>query len=105
MTTTRRLHLVIDHPAPGDWHGRLDVLEALEAAGWTADDDMPLSIARHPSGAVWSVWNESDDSGLDCPNRAVIEFPGSTPTVVIVAACLAAAAQPPTARPGEADRG
>lgn len=26
------------------------------------------------------------------PNGAVIEFPGSTPTVVIVAACLAAAA-------------
>lgn len=88
----RRLHLVIDHPEPGDWYGRLDVLEALEAAGWTADPDMPLSILRHPSGATWAVLNETDDSGLDCPNGAVIEFPSGTPTVVIVAACLAATA-------------
>jgi hypothetical protein len=87
------LHLVIEKPEPGEWHGRLDVLEALEDAGWIGDTDMPLSILRHPSGAVWSVWNESDDSGLDCPNGTVIEFPGSTPTVVIVAACLAAAAE------------
>lgn len=87
------LHLVIDQPAPGEWHGRLDVAEALEAAGWTTD---PASGAlRHPAGAVWSVVNESDDSGLDCPNGAAIEFPGDVPTVVIVAACLAAAA--PTA--------
>ncbi|MBZ6102761.1 hypothetical protein [Streptomyces olivaceus] len=84
------LHLIITPPASGDWYGRLDVLEALEAAGWIADEDMPLSILRHPSGAVWAVTNESDDSGPDCPNGAVIEFPGSTPTVVIVAACLAA---------------
>jgi len=88
----RRLHLVIDRPGPGDWHGRLDVVEALEAAGWTGDEGMPLSIVRHPSGAVWAVTNESDDSGLDCPNGTVVEFPGTTPTVVIVAACLAAAA-------------
>ncbi|GGS96914.1 hypothetical protein [Streptomyces violaceus] len=87
------LHLVIDTPEPGDWHGRLDVLEALEAAGWVGDDDMPLSILRHPSGAVWAVQNESNDSGLDCPNGAVIQFPGDTPTVVVVAACLAAASQ------------
>ena len=93
-TDPRRLHLVIDHPGPGEWHGRQDVLEALEAAGWTGDEDMPLSIVRHPSGAVWAVANECDDSGLDCPNGSVIEFPGSTPTVVIVAACLAAAATP-----------
>jgi len=88
------LHLVISPPEPGDWHGRLDVLEALEAAGWTADADYPLSILRHPSGAVWAVLNDSDESGLDCPNGTVIEFPGSTPTVVVVAACLAAAATP-----------
>ncbi len=94
MSTDRRLHLIITEPGPGEWHGRLDVLEALEAAGWIGDTDMPLSILRHPSGAVWSVWNESDDSGLDCPNGTVIEFPGSTPTVVIVAACLAATATP-----------
>lgn len=84
------LHLIISPPEPGDWYGRLDVLEALEAAGWTADEDMPSSILRHPSGAVWAVTTESDDSGLDCPNGAVIEFPGSTPAVVILAACLAA---------------
>ncbi|MFD6656864.1 hypothetical protein ACFWEB_17190 [Streptomyces parvus] len=84
------LRLIITPPEPGDWHGRLDVLEALEAAGWTGDAEMPLSIVRHPSGAVWSVANESDDSGLDCPNGAVIEFPGDTPSLVIIAACLAA---------------
>jgi hypothetical protein len=106
MTDQPRLHLIIDQPAPGDWHGRLDVLEALEAAGWTADEDMPLSVVRHPSGAVWALLNDSDDSGLECPNGTVIEFPGSTPTVVIVAACLAAAAQPaPTAPDKETDRG
>lgn len=88
------LHLIISPPPPGEWHGRQDVLEALEAAGWIGDEDMPLSIVRHPSGAVWAVWNESDDSGLDCPNGSVIEFPGGTPTVVVVAACLAAAATP-----------
>lgn len=53
---------------------------------------MPLSILRHPSGAVWAVVNESEDSGLDCPNGANVDFPGDTPTVVILAACLAAAA-------------
>jgi hypothetical protein len=93
-TINRRLHLIINEPEPGEWHGRLDVLEALEAAGWTGDADMPLSILRHPSGAVWAVLNDSDESGLDCPNGAVIEFPRHTPTVVIVAACLAATATP-----------
>ncbi|MFJ8594829.1 hypothetical protein [Streptomyces sp. NPDC093598] len=94
MSTDRRLHLIINEPEPGEWLGRLDVVEALEAAGWTGDADMPLSILRHPSGATFAVINESDDSGLDCPNGTVIEFPGSTPTVVIVAACLAATATP-----------
>lgn len=86
------LHLIISQPEPGEWYGRLDVVEALEAAGWTGDADMPLSILRHPSGAAWAVTNESDDSGLDCPNGAVVEFPSDTPTVVVVAACLAATA-------------
>ncbi|WP_435279289.1 hypothetical protein [Streptomyces sp. 1222.5] len=86
------LTLVIEQPGLGEWLGRLDVGEALEAAGWTTD---PTSGAlRHPSGAVWVVVNDADDSGLDLPNGTVIEFPASTPTVVIVAACLAAAAQP-----------
>ena len=94
MSTSTNIHLtlVINRPEPGEWFGRQDVLEALEAAGWKGDPDMPLSILRHPSGAVWAVLNESDDSGLECPNGATVEFPGSTPTVVIVAACLAAAA-------------
>ena len=87
------LHLIISPPRPGDWHGRLDVGEALEDAGWTTDP--ATSALRHPSGAVWVVVNDADDSGLDCPNGTVIDFPGSTPTVVIVAACLAAAAAVP----------
>ncbi|MFK8851277.1 hypothetical protein [Streptomyces sp. Ac-502] len=87
------LHLVIDVPEPGDWHGRLDVLEALQAAGWIPDEEMPLSILRHPSGAVWSVTNESGDSGLTCTNGANPDFPCDTPSVVVIAACLAAAAQ------------
>ncbi|MFD4786569.1 hypothetical protein ACFWN1_05705 [Streptomyces sp. NPDC058459] len=91
-----KLHLVINTPEPGGWNGRLDVGEALEAAHWTTD---PTSGAlRHPSGAVWVVVNDADDSGLDLPNGTVIEFPGSTPTVVIVAACLAAAATPAVSR-------
>lgn len=93
MTTNadRRLHLVIDRPAPGEWYGRLDVTEALETAGWESDETRTV---LRKNGAMWALVNESDDSGLDCPNGAVIEFPGDTPTVVIVAACLAAAATP-----------
>ncbi|MGW0334270.1 hypothetical protein ACWD0J_20780 [Streptomyces sp. NPDC003011] len=88
------LHLIISQPEPGDWHGRLDVIEALEAAGWTGDADLPLNILRHPSGAVWSVYNESGDSGLTCPNGANPDFPSDTPSVVVIAACLAAVAEP-----------
>ncbi|MFF4661987.1 hypothetical protein [Streptomyces sp. NPDC001282] len=84
------LTLTIPLSEPGDWHGRQDVLEALESEGWTGDADMPLSIVRHPSGAVWALANEAEDSGLDCPNGAVIEFPSDTPSAVIIAACLAA---------------
>ncbi|MFF8910198.1 hypothetical protein [Streptomyces olivaceoviridis] len=86
------LHLIITPPEPGDWHGRLDVFEALEEAGWVADEEFPLSILRHPSGAVWSVTNESGDSGLMCPNGANPDFPSDTPSVVVIAACLAAVA-------------
>lgn len=91
MTTEkpqRHLSLIVPVPEPGDWWGRLDVVESLEAAGWEGDE--ARTVLRHPSGALWALTNESDDSGLDCPNGTVIEFPGSTPTVVIVAACLAA---------------
>lgn len=92
MSTKPDLHLIISQPEPGEWYGRLDVTEALEAAGWKSDETR--TVLRHPSGALWALTNESDDSGLGCPNGSVIEFPGSTPTVVIVAACLAAAATP-----------
>lgn len=88
------LTLVIEHPEPGEWFGRLDVTEALEAAGW--DSDETLTVLRK-NGALWALTTEGGESGLDCPNGAVIEFPASTPTVVIVAACLAAAAPQPTA--------
>ncbi|WP_369214414.1 hypothetical protein [Streptomyces flavofungini] len=32
------LHLIVSRPAPGEWLGRLDVVEALETSGWIADD-------------------------------------------------------------------
>lgn len=89
-----QLRLVITTPEASTYDDRdtdrMDVVEALEAAGWTGDDDNPLGILRH-NGAVWSVINDSGDSGLTCPNGAVLDFPGNTPTVVVVAACLAAA--------------
>jgi len=84
------LHLTIKTPEPGDWLDRLDIVESLEEAGWTGDTDMPLNILRHPSGAVWAVVGGTGDSGLDCPNGATIEFPSDTPSVVVIAACLAA---------------
>jgi len=87
------LHLVIEKPEPGKHYGRLDVVEALEAAGWIGAEDMPMSILRHPSGAVWSVIYETEDSGLHCPNGANVDFPSDTPTIVVVAACLAAASE------------
>jgi hypothetical protein len=68
---------------------RVDVIEALEAAGWTADPEYPLSIVRH-QGAVFADTNDCDDSGLTCPNGANVDFPSGTPSVVIIAACLAA---------------
>ncbi len=89
------LRLVITTPEPDPCDvrdtDRMDVVEALETAGWTGDDDNPLGILRH-NGAVWCCINDSGDSGLTCPNGAVLDFPGDTPAVVVVAACLAAAA-------------
>lgn len=85
------LLLIIPQPEPGEWYGRLDVIEALEDAGWTNDEERHV---LRKNGAVWALINAAEDSGLDCPNGAVIEFPGDTPTVVVVAACLAAAATP-----------
>lgn len=85
------LHLIISYPEPGEWHGRLDVAESLEAAGWTGRDDGQL---LRKNGAVWAVTNDCDDSSLTCPNGATFDLPRDTPTVVVVAACLAAAATP-----------
>ena len=84
------LHLIISPTVPGEWFGRMDVTEALEAAGWESDETR--TVLRR-NGATWALLNESDDSGLECPNGAEIEFPGDAPTVVVVAACLAAAAE------------
>jgi hypothetical protein len=93
------LHLVVNEPEPGEWLDRLDVVEALEEAGWVGDDDLPLQILRHPSGAVWAVVGGTRDSALDCPNGASVEFPSDTPTVVVVAACLAATHTTPSGGP------
>ncbi|MGW2861887.1 hypothetical protein [Streptomyces sp. NPDC001205] len=84
------LHLIISEPEPGEWLGRLDVVEALEADGWTGDD---LQVLRK-NGATWAVSNECGDSQLDCPSGAHVQLPSDTPTVVVVAACLAAAHRP-----------
>lgn len=70
---------------------RLDVVEALEAAGWTGDDDYPLSLLRK-NGATYGVIGDSGDSSLTGQGGWTVDFPTDMPTVVIVAACLAAAA-------------
>ncbi|MFJ5893812.1 hypothetical protein [Streptomyces californicus] len=75
--------------AENDW---LLITEALETAGWVGDADMPLEILRK-DGAVWGVLNETGESGLSGQGWSV-EFPSGTPTVVIVAACLAATGSP-----------
>ncbi|MFJ9752785.1 hypothetical protein [Streptomyces chartreusis] len=82
------LNLITSRPEPAQWYGRLDVAEALKAAGWSDDDGELLE----KDGAFWSVTSEADDSTLACPNDAVIDFPRSTPADVIIAACLSAAA-------------
>lgn len=69
---------------------RLDVIEALEAAGWTGDPDYPLSLLRK-NGATYGVSGNSGDSSLTGPGGWTANFPTDMPTVVIVAACLAAA--------------
>lgn len=84
------LHLIISPPDLDNDPSRLDVIEALEAAGWQEDPEFPLQIVRHPSGAVYAVTNESGDSGLQCPNGANPDFPSDTPSIVVIAACLAA---------------
>lgn len=81
------------------WISRLDVTEALEAAGWIGDDSDPLGLLRHhSSGAVWGVMNDAGDCGVTTPNGTNATFPGGTPDVVVIAACLAAAGQLDPAR-------
>jgi hypothetical protein len=84
-----------DTDGPSDaWRTRLDVTEALEAAGWTGDDANPLELLRSGNGAVWALHNDACDSSLTGPGGWTVEFPGDTPDAVIVAACLAAAKTP-----------
>ncbi|MFJ6014517.1 hypothetical protein [Streptomyces sp. NPDC092952] len=75
------------------WNSRIGIAEALDAARWTGDTLDPLGLMKHESGAVWGVLTDAGDCGLDCPNGAVIGFPGDTPDAVVIAACLAAAGQ------------
>lgn len=74
---------------------RLDVVEALEAAGWIGDASNPLGLLRK-NGATFGV--HGGDSGLDGPGGWTVQFPADMPAAVIVAACLAAAdsQDPPT---------
>jgi hypothetical protein len=75
------------------WNPRLDVVEALEAAGWTGDTDNPLGLLRH-NGAVWGTTSDAGDSSLTEPTAGqTIGFPSNTPDELIVATCLAAAGQ------------
>ncbi|GGZ72947.1 hypothetical protein ACFOOM_01205 [Streptomyces echinoruber] len=75
------------------WDPRLDVVEALESAGWTGDPDNPLGLLRR-SGAVWGVTSDGGDSSLTEPGGETIAFPPGVPAAVVVAACLAATGAP-----------
>jgi hypothetical protein len=74
-----------------EWTTRLDVTEALEAAGWTGDERNPLDVLCK-GAAVWGVTNDCGDSMLGADTWSV-EFPSDVPAIVIVSACLAAAGQ------------
>ncbi|MFJ4637540.1 MazG-like family protein [Streptomyces hygroscopicus] len=77
------------------WYERLDISEALEAAGWTADPDNPLEILRK-GDAVWAISNDCGDSQLDAAGGSVV-FPSDVPAAVVIAACLAASNDTPPA--------
>ncbi|MEU6362153.1 hypothetical protein [Streptomyces albidoflavus] len=85
----------------GKWNSRLDVVEALERAGWIGDEERPLEILHHPNGAVWAIINDDGECGLDTPGGGAINFLGAVPDVVVVAACLAAAGGADRARGAE----
>ncbi|MGV2914610.1 hypothetical protein [Streptomyces alfalfae] len=84
------------------WTARRAVVEALEAAGWTPDPELPLTLARHPLGAVFSVYSETGGCGLDLfeASGPPADFPGDIPDAVVIAACLAASHSEPTAALG-----
>lgn len=54
---------------------RMDVVEALEADGWTADDDWVL----RKGSAVWAVTNDCDDSRVSGSGGWTVEFPADAP--------------------------
>lgn len=88
------------------WKTRLDVVEALETAGWTGDVGMPLGRLRYcPSAVVWTVRSEAGACRLDTPCGGA-EFSVGIPDSVVIAACLDAAGQeqPQTARARDAYR-
>ncbi|MER5653474.1 hypothetical protein ABT076_10705 [Streptomyces sp. NPDC002131] len=73
------------------WRERLDVIDALEAAGWTSDGVYPLEILRMGE-AAFAIADEAGNSVLATGGWAV-DFPSDVPVLVVVAACLAAAGQ------------
>ncbi|MYX14440.1 hypothetical protein GTY67_13640 [Streptomyces sp. SID8374] len=75
------------------YYERLDISEALESAGWAADDDNPLDILRK-NGCTFAILNSCGDTGVSHTDGWTVEFPSDTPAVVVVAACLAAASKP-----------
>lgn len=72
-----------------NWNPRLDLVEALEAEGWTGDADNPLGLLRK-NGAVVAVLG-SGDTALSGPAHWTTSFPSDAPDDVILAACRAAA--------------
>lgn len=74
------------------WNPRLDVIEALEADGWTGN--ALAGEALRKNGALWTTVHDGGESGLDGPGGYVIPFTPDVPAVVIVAACLAASRTP-----------
>lgn len=90
-----------EHPAAArpdldGWDPRLDVIEALEADGWTGD-----AMAGEPlrkNGALWITIHDGGESSLDGPNGSYsVSFTPEVPAAVVIAACRAAArpADPP----------
>ncbi|WP_405893815.1 hypothetical protein OG272_16135 [Streptomyces sp. NBC_00104] len=74
------------------WNPRLAIVEALEEAGWSGDEENPLGLLRHGE-AVWGVTSPAGDSSLTERGGAVVDFPADTSAALIVAACLVASGQ------------